>query len=304
MAAVSVVIPHHGDVEGAYLTAAAASVQLDASGLEHEIIFVADNPNAPAGAQCSPQFPSKAYTVNCGSPQGARDYGIKRAASRYVFCLDSHVVCSDGFFSMAKSLMYLERPALVFPGMALHSRSQKYWGFKLDENSFWSAGYHNEPDAKIMASGKYAHHYPIQNCGHGAFLVDRDIYLQTGGYCLEQKGWGGEETFLNLKMWMLGYQCFMMPQYFHWHYMDRSRNTTARLSEGFKNNFAIAAYAIGGEAAMQRVYRHFDKTLPWRAQREADIVKRATPEREKILAGPYGGDFGKLKKFFVENDIP
>lgn len=301
---VSVVIPHKGDVEGAYLTAAAASVQLEASGLEHEIIFVADNPNAPSNAPCSPRFPSQAYTVSCGSPQGARDYGIKRAASRYVFCLDSHVVCSDGFFQMAKALMYTEKPALVFPGMAMHSREQKYWGFRLDLNTFWNAGYHIEPSPKIHTSGLAMHHYEIQNCGHGAFLVDRDVYLKTGGYCLEQRGWGGEETFLNLKMWMLGYKCFMLPQYFHWHYMDPARNTAARISEGFKDNFAIAVYAIGGQRVMERVYRHFDKTLPWRNQREAEIAKRATSEREKILAGPYGGDFEKLQRYFAENDVP
>lgn len=290
---ISVVIPSRNDYEGAYLTAAAAYTQLEKLEIPFEIIFVIDNPNA-GGRNVSARFvPSECYTIDAGSPQASRDFGIRKARYRNVFCLDSHVVCSEGFFRDALNQLDESEHGLVFPAMALHSRTFLLYGYRMSwDSEFWNAEYYRAPHS--------AKPYPIIGAGHGAFALDRDVYLGIGGYSLQQKGWGGEEPFLNLKYWMLGSDCVMLPQHYHFHFTDASRNTAARNSYQLSWNMCYAAFVIGGRKALEPV-------LSWHRKKHAglsggSIELAGMAERAEILAGPYAGDLGLLRSMLRRDE--
>ena|SRR5690242_19445820 len=54
---------------------------------------------------------------------------------------------------------------------------------------------------------------------HGAFAVRRDSFLKAGGYWRELHGFGGEETQLCLKFWLMGMTCWATPRVYHWHWL-------------------------------------------------------------------------------------
>lgn len=298
---ISVVIPTRDDPEGAYLTAGAAYTQLERYGQQFEIIFVVDS--GPTNDHKDPGEFSNASTVYVrhGSPQGARHEGIMRARGSKVFCLDSHVVLSQGFFEDALEVMNKAvgiPTAMVFAPLVFRNRRSPAYGYAVNWGlDFWNGGYHNQPKHKDTA-------YSIACAGHGAFLVDREAYVHTGGYTLEQKGWGGEETFLCLKFWMLGYQCAILPQHYQWHYMKPGRNSATNTTEEFAMNFCIAAYAIGGLPACQPIFEWFGRRHSRLRDRWHEITQRSQTERAKILNGPYKGNLEALRAHFKREGIP
>lgn len=294
---ISVVIPTHKDPEGAYLTAAAAFTQLEKLDQQFEIIFAVDLGPDEEFQHIGEFSNSGAIYVRHGSPQGARHEGILKAKGSKVFCLDSHVICSQDFFKDALDTMATTGAALVLSPLGFRNRNAVAYGYALSwQTDFWNGGYHNNPHKKEA--------YRISCCGHGAFLLDRDIYMATGGYTLEQKGWGGEETFLNMKMWMLGYTCWILPQHYHWHYMAPQRNNGKTRTDIFAMNFCIAAEAIGGHAVLENVFEYYKKPQPGIKDSWHEIVARAKTERERIERGPYKGNLRVLLDFFKKEGIP
>lgn len=298
----SVVIPTRDDPEGAYLSAGAAFTQLERYGQQFEIIFVVDS--GPTNDHVDPGEFSNASTVYVrhGSPQGARHEGIVRARGSKVFCLDSHVILSQGFFADALAHMAkVPTTAMVFAPLVFRNRHNPSYGYAVNWGlDFWNGGYHNRPIS--VPPGVLG--YPVACAGHGAFLVDREAYMHTGGYTLEQKGWGGEETFLCLKFWMLGYQCAILPQHYQWHYMKPGRNSATNTTEDFAMNFCIAAYSIGGQAACEPVFEWFTRRHSRLRDRWHEITQRSRSERVRIENGPYKGNLEALRARFRHEGIP
>lgn len=289
-------IPTKNDAQGAYLTAAAAYTQLerDFPG-EFEFIFV--NDGLPEDGDAFAICESRTLTGG-GSPQHSRHIGITEARGEVVFCLDSHVVCSNDWFIDAYAAMWDHDAGLVFNAIAFKQRQSLAFGYAVDwARTFWNAGY--------FSSRVCAVRYPIACAGHGAFAVRRSVYLELGGYNLDMKGWGGEETYLNLKFWMLNRTCQMLPEHYHWHFMAQARNRGTTQTLDFARNFCIAAYTLGGE-------RQLFSTMDYFQHRHGEALRNMRPgilsaaykDREAIKRGPYMGDLGKLREFFKKNHIP
>jgi glycosyltransferase involved in cell wall biosynthesis len=280
---ISIVIPAYNDPEGAYLTAVAAYTQLEQLGECFEIIVVGDGPNPP-----QPPFPTQIMLVHAGTPQAARHYGIAASSGEYIFCLDAHVVCSQGFFADALALLRkYPKIAAVFPAMAMYKRDSLCYGYGIRwDSDFENSGGFETPIVEEL--------YPVVTVSHGAFGLKRSAYQETGGYSLGQKGTGGEEVFLNTKLWMMGYFCYMLPQHYHWHYIDRGRNTTGKAIRTRPANLCFAAYALGGANYFERVLLAHSPLHGSGVTFGADMRKIADVERVRITSGPFGGDLDKL----------
>lgn len=298
----SVVIPSWQDKKGLYLTYTSAFAQLEASGIGHEFIVVADG-GIDIPFEQNPD--TKVLRGSFGSPQHSRDAGIRAARFPYVVCLDSHVSCGPGLFNSLLFTAKSTEAAAVFPAMAFYQRRALSYSRKID----WMYGLHV---AQALPRPQSEQPHRIADACHGVFLLNREKYVAAGGYSLEQKGWGGEEEYLNLKFWMLGEECWMVPNVYHWHYTAESRRSDAdrMRSAEYARNYMLASYVLGGERYLYKSAGCFvsPQKENYAAARAAfvGIPRDATikADRAKVEAGPFGGDLDRLRAHFKSQDIP
>lgn len=308
---ISVVVPCHCDGEGAYLTLCSARSQADFHGIPAEFILVNDHGTDPTVNSAEPQLLGvTVFNGRWGSPQASRDRGIRAANHPWVLCLDSHVILSVGALPALLDVAQAQPKAgLVFPAMTLFSAEPKHLGYSIAWDShLWHNGYLTHTPEQIergmKAKGPYQP-FRLGIASHGAFLVNREAYLQTGGYTLEQRGWGGEETYLGLMMWLMGWESWMVPGEYHWHYTgNRRAHGLVSKSAEYVRNFLVAAYLLGG-------MRQLTVAQLWFSSRCVDpiglmlkeVVNTCAAERNRIEAGPFGGDLLRLTEFFAQEGI-
>src|SRR5208282_2656951 len=280
----SVVIASCHDDACCYLSAHAAKFQLERAGIEHEIIVVADG-GTPSkwenqGIKC--------LRVDTGSPQGTRTVGIRAAKYDDVLCLESHVVVED-IGELLRAHRELDG-ALTFPcRVAEGTEMFDVYGSQTDwESGLW---YKN-----LVYDKPGMEPFRIAQFGHSAFVSDRDWFLANGGYTNLLHGWGGEEPFLCLKAWMLGRECWMVPTVRHAHYLTHGAHPGVTSSAEFARNMLTVAYVLGGNEQLEKARRHF-------ALCNFTITPDIEAERQRICAGPFGGDLVKLREYMNENGV-
>ena len=286
---VSYVIGTHFNPEGLFLTVFSALSQLEKSNLEWEILIVADGGCPDKWEQAHPNIRCLRLTGQnrTGSPQGTRDVGIRNAKYKNVLCVDSHVIVSD--IELWVRIHEELGAALSFPAMRGASSEQwTLYGSIFDwDKSFWNT--------KVLYEPKNENPYRIVQASHSSFMCDREFYLSSGGYTNLQNGYGGEETFLALKSWMLGRENFFIPSIWHAHYQPANRNAGAEHEDNYKRNFLLAAYVFGGQEYLHKVENFYGKKLT--------ITPDIQKERLKICEGPYKGNLDAFREYCKRENI-
>lgn len=288
---VSLMIATHFNPEGLYLSTFAALEQLEKSDLEWEIVICADGGTDIKWEQAHPNIRVLRYGGGnkLGSPQATRDAGIRNCRYQNVLCIDSHVIVSD----IKKWVVEHERlkAAISFPAMiGVGAENFKIYGNQMDfDNCFWNVMTYSQP--------KSWEPFRVCQCAHSAFIVNRDWYLKSGGYTLEQRGYGAEEPLLALLAHMMGQGVWMIPTVNHAHYMPIGRNDGAGQTEDFARNFMIAAFIIGGTEYLVKVQRFFSWAKPLGIN--AEIKRR----RDMVCQGPFHGDLNALRTYFKQEGI-
>ena len=269
----SVVIATYNEPQGLYLTFFAMWMQLMNSSIpEWEIVIAADN-----GSDYKwEKYPN----VRClrltggnrtGSPQGTRDAGIRAAKYETVLCIESHVVVSSVYEWFSRHHQECGNPALSFcPRIGEGPEMYNVWG----SSTSWTGNLWYEKHIYEPKPGEH----PIVQFGHSAFMVDRNFYLNSGGYTDLQRGWGGEEPFLCLKAWMLGNECWMVPQVAQAHFLTPGAHSGITESPQFKRNFDIVRYVMNGDPI-------------------SGLTPELQAERAKICAGPMEGSLDNLQNY-------
>lgn len=240
---ISVIIPSRGERELLWATYAAARADLEASGLDFEIVPVINGPKVSDIAGLLHQ----SGEVNCifagegvDSPQAARNLGAQHASGEVLFFLDSHVIVAPGFFwQMLSDMRGYDADLLHSPHRFL---GKAFYGFRVDwDGLLWSK-------ETLYAPQNGALPFPIALAGHGACCVRRKAFETVDRYWKELKGFGGEETQLNLALWMCGFSCWMTPRTHHWHWLPGAERHGPEMftSENFILNFLHLAYVFGG----------------------------------------------------------
>lgn len=303
---ISVVIPSRDDPAGLYFTYAASQVELERSGLEYEIIAAVDGSDHEVRRALQQHQACRIVDgfsgFKCDSPQASRHEGAKRACGKYIFFLDSHVVPCRGFFNSMLYAAQKEQAAIVFSPHCTWARGVMGYGYGVAwDGNLWSKDHQTKPSSNYP--------YPVAMMGHGAICVDREKYFRVGGYWQAQRGWGGEESHLSLKFWMLGERCYCDPRIYHWHYMATRRGEAIFGDREHVRNFLISAYALGGQKYLDRCHLAYE--LPAAARGQGGIYddlyrvapEEAAAERELIRSGPFGGDLDKLRECFRKEGI-
>jgi glycosyltransferase involved in cell wall biosynthesis len=276
----SVVIATYNDPLGLYMTVFSVIQQLRAiPTLDWEVVIAADG-----GTEYKWE---KIPRVRClrlaggnrtGSPQGTRDAGIRAAKYPTVLCIESHVVVFNISEWLAAHWFECGNPALSFPRRVAEGPEMfDVYGSTTDwEGNLWY-GHH------VYTASDRPHR--IVQFGHSAFMVNRNWYVDSGGYTNLQKGWGGEEPFLCLKAWMLGESCWMIPQAGHAHYLTPNAHGDSMMSVDFKRNFQIVRFVMNGEPG------------------NLFLNPALLAERQKICAGPFHGHLSELRDYFKREGI-
>lgn len=192
------------------------------------------------------------------TPQLARQEAIDNTDSKYVLCVDNHVLLCPNFIKRA--LLVFEKFDCDF----LHSATRYYqddavcYNYRLRLTSdFWGV-------SDAIPQHEYKP-FKIASAGHGAFFLKRKSFEDIGGYYLSSgfKGYAGEENTTNLSAWMLDKTIWIDPQIEHRHYAAATRGYARHLSADFFMNLFSSAFIVAGETSDKYVYKmleHFGKT--------------------------------------------
>lgn len=279
---VSLVIATHADPEGLYLSTFSALQQLEKSSLNWEIILVCDGGEPWKYEQAHENIRCIRLTGQnrtC-SPQGTRDVGIRNAKYNNVLCIDSHVIVSDIEKWVAEhEKMYA---TTSFPAMVGGSSEMwKMYSSVFDwEGSFWYK--------HVLYNPKKWEPYRILETSHSGFMLNRNFYVEHGGYTNLLQGYGSEETLWGLKSIMLGGQNFLIPAVWHAHYQPAGRNEGADTKPNYRRNFMISAYVLGGQKYLEKAESYYRDKL----QITPDIQR----ERIRVCNGPFHGDLDALRE--------
>lgn len=181
-------------------------------------------------------------------PARARQLLARNCDSKYLFFFDNHCIPCHGYFKRGVETM--EKYSVDL----LHSVTKLFTGYRCDyeykltlEKNFWAdEGYEtpvkNEP-------------YPIAAAGHGGIVIRNSTFKEVGGYWEGFNGYAGEEIYLDLKLWMMGKQVWIDPEFIHAHWAAR-RKYQRRSSEGYFINMLMAANIIGGGEWANKVFNY------------------------------------------------
>jgi glycosyltransferase involved in cell wall biosynthesis len=179
----------------------------------------------------------------------ARNEGAKEAIGDYILFLDSHVIAKHGHFRRGVEYHRGWRGILHFgvnywldhPNRTLYQYTWQPWKFW----GSYSRRLPEPPDYRILMSGS------------AAVLIDRDVFWELGGFHPALGIYGGGEPYLDLKTWMWGYEVRCNPAFQFYHLAERRGYSWN--NDDLWQNFMVAAYALGGEQALEPLYQHYIK---------------------------------------------
>lgn len=254
---ISVVIPCHATRANAaavgqqlWYTVASVISALEQSGIAAEIIVVANGEHPDqaklmhAAESCRVYFCGK----DIDSPQSARHFGFLAARGEILFSLDAHVIVPSNFFRQI--LDDMADTGADFMGAAYRSMLPKTYANRVDWGAYLWGG------ESIFEPPRGDNPFKTAVHPHGAFAITRNAYFGVGGYWRALRGFGGEESQLCFKLWLMGRTCWATPRTHHWHWLTplETRHPEVFASESYARNFLMVAAAYSDERQVRDSY--------------------------------------------------
>lgn len=310
---ISVVIPCHARKQNEsevgqqlWYTVASATSSLEASGFDYEIVVIL-NGEYPMTASLMHES-SRVKAIFAGaqidSPQSARNLGVRYTRGEFIFFLDAHVVVPPNFFSQIVSDM--TESGADFMGTGHRYLGDQYFASRIAWEEFlWGRDTLNHPPNGADNLWMTAIH------PHGAFCVRREAYLDAGGYWLALKGFGGEETQLCLKFWLMGKTVWATPRTYHWHWLPPGGRRGGELwkDPDLARNFLLIAAAYGDAERVKKSYDSL-KILYWgnedifpMMQQNVLNCEETLAERKVVAEQGKFKSLAELRKYFNSNGV-
>lgn len=302
---ISIVMPAREEHPQATFTLQAIWDQLEDSPFDWETIIV-DNLSTDKTSQfCKgrwwERYAKRHHIIKYdeeGSCWQARNAGIKAAEGRVIFLFDAHVLVSPDYFVKHISALDANPSATILYGPVVSmgdTRDHRAYGY--------SFGPEDDPLRTIRTKfwGSWTRKkfsdapYRVPMSGTAAMTVRREFLEKLGGWPNELSVYGGGEQWIALACWMLGYECWVHPDTYVYHYADyrkyKDNGSDKSTQDAHHFNVCLVAYALGGEEWWQaRVDHMLEQWKPpyheggMRLAREAKEKARMYRERIKQLA--------------------
>jgi hypothetical protein len=309
---VSVIIAHRGPEMGLWFTIESCIMDLERSGLTYEFRICANGIEKVTEDLTR----IKHYTEKTGhvgeflhveqpmSPPTARQMITENANGKYLFFFDNHCLPTPGYFTRGVNSMDIHDIDFLHSTTRFFQGEGTNYEYKLSlKRDFWTLEPYREPAHNLLP-------YRIGVAGHGGFAVRNSAWKECGGYWQGFEGYGGEETYTDLKFWLLGKQVWIDPQFIHLHWAGE-RAYTRHFTDDYYKNMFMAAKLIGGDEWLARVFGSATKCT--RFIKKGQIVtpmydlmiaaETKTQEHAKWIAARRTRTLDELLVWFKENNV-
>lgn len=185
------------------------------------------------------------------APPSARQLGAEAATGKILFFFDNHCIPEGIYFDTALARMKELKMDMLHSTTQYWAGRHRHYHYPLTlEQNFWVTTIAEKPLSETNP-------YQIACGGAGGFMVVKEAFDAVGGYGpigLFQ-GWGGEETYFDLKMAMFGKTNWIDPNTLHWHYAGE-RSYSRHYTPEYYTNLLISAFVLGGEKWLSTVSKN------------------------------------------------
>ncbi len=135
---------------------------------------------------------------------GARNRGFQDAQGEFVVFADAHVDVPPGWWPPVVATLNRPRVGVVGPafGVIGAASHDKGYGQRIADAQLrveWLGYRQDDP-------------YPVPSLGGGFMGLRADVLAATGGFDDGMQQWGSEDTELCLRLWLLGYEVWVIPE--------------------------------------------------------------------------------------------
>lgn len=306
----TVVIAHRGEPMGLWATVHSCEAELENQGFDYnysivwngESKFTADCYNTAHYLDKAGKLKQLTVHPEPMSPPQARQQGVLQADGKYLFFLDNHCLVGKDYFKRAVADFKHYDMDMLHSTTRFYSGEATHYHYKLTlDYNFWACS-DFVPKHPLKP-------YKIAVGGHGGFAVKRDVWNEVGGYGPSGlfKGYGGEEVYFDLKMWLLGKTNYIDPRVIHYHYAGK-RGYSRHYTDEFYINMMACANVIGGEKWLYKVCESFQSKFSRKNSKKTmfDLMVTAY-ERSKDHALELNGKRTKtldeLLAWFTANEV-
>lgn len=214
------------------------------------------------------------HTENVLSPTQARDLVAKHAKGDFLCFFDDHCIPTPGWFHR---VLFNDKDILHSSLSAAPGRPRVFH-FIRRENALIDGRYVQYP--------AFSKTYRCLSAPAAGFAVKRSVWEHIGGYGEHFDGFGGEETFINLKAQMLGHQVFLDPEMLYYHFYTTSGVRGYERVHNYENWYA-GAYILGGQTwANGEANGYYN--APQRIQKmHEEFQARVTVPLDEVLKFPF-----------------
>lgn len=296
----TIIIAHRGDPMGLWMTVNACEEA--AYGHKYSYVIVMN------GEDTIPEntffLKEGLETMNkCGAfihhksplaPPSARQLGAEAATGKVLFFFDNHCIPHSIYFDVALARMKELKMDVLHSSTQGWAGGYTHYHYPLTlEHNFWVGSIAEQPNETTP--------YRIAAAGAGGFAVTKSAFNAVGGYGPIGlfEGWGGEETYFDLKMAMFGKSVWIDPDLVHYHFAS-SRSYTRHNTPEFYTNLLTSSYVLGGDKWLSTVSSAFASNVV-SASNLADIARsRGAKHRAWIEANATYTLDEVLEKFKLE----
>jgi hypothetical protein len=267
----TIVIAHRGNPMGLWATVHSCEMDLEDTSFKYNYVIVPNGVDKvpPEDEQLKIMMERGGtlrdwiFSPEPMSPPTARQLGAESANGKFIAFFDNHCLIKPGYFKRAYRDMEGKKMDMLHSTTRFYMNHESCYHYKISKHlqkNFWGDAA-TEPMEEVP--------YRMAMGGHGGFIIRKKVWDEVGGYgplgLLD--GYGGEESLLDLKMWMLGKEIWIDPKLIHYHY-NGLRGYSRHYTNDYYRNMMMAAYIIGGEAWQHKVYMSFMKDSK---SREVDL---------------------------------
>lgn len=308
---ISIIIAHRGPEIGLWMTLESCMMELDQTPLSYEFrICVNGIDTLTEDLKRIKHYTEKTghmgeflHVVQPMSPPAARQIVTENANGRYLFFFDNHCLPTRGYFT--RGVESMDSLGIDF----LHSTTRFFAGegtnyeYKLSlKRDFWTLEPYREPVSEQP--------YRIAAAGHGGFAVRDSAWKEVGGYFQGFDGYGGEETYTDLKFWLLGKEVWIDPKLIHMHWAGK-RDYNRHFTDAYYTNMFMSANCIGGEQWLSKVFQSATNCTRFVNKAEPptplyDLMVRAvnvSKGHAKWIAERRTRTLDQLLQWFADNNI-
>lgn len=258
---VSIIIAHRGEGLGLWSTIHSCIIELNKQDISFDFHIVSNGQKSDKDFERIIEFLDRAKLLGSHqhfdeplTPPKARSIAAAKAIGRILCFFDNHILVDKDYFRRAVA------DFAHFDVDLLHSTTLFYTGEEIHYHYKLKLAYNFWAESSLFADHSLKP-YRIAMAGHGGFFVKNSVWKEVGGYGPDGlfEGYGGEESYFDLKMALLDKTNWIDPKVRHYHYAGR-RGYARHYTDDYYRNMLTCAYVIGGEHWMERVFESFTKT--------------------------------------------